>query len=114
MAAFVYGTAVIGVLMIRSGNPAEHRIWMWRFAGTMWGSFRLFRVMFFVLDPLLRNYESVTLLICIWLSAPLGLLIAEFIRRRRDVADTLAVAAHRGSHRGHHLAGAGSIRRSSG
>jgi hypothetical protein len=50
----------------------------------MWGSFWLFRVMLFVLDPLLRDYEAVALLICIWFSAPLGLLIAEVIRRRLD------------------------------
>lgn len=84
MAAFVYGTAVMGVLAIRSGDRRAHRIWMWRFVGTMWGSFWLFRVMLFVLDPLLREHEAAALLICIWFSAPLGLLIAEAIRRRID------------------------------
>ena len=84
MSVFVYGTAFMGVLAIRSGDRAGHRIWMWRFVGTMWGSFWLFRVMLFVLDPLLRQHEAVALLICIWFSAPLGLLVAEGIRRRID------------------------------
>jgi Predicted membrane protein (DUF2306) len=84
MAAFVYGTAVMGVIAIRSGDRVGHRVWMWRFIGTMWGSFWLFRVMLFVLDPLLRDYEAVALLICIWFSAPLGMLIAEVVRRRID------------------------------
>ena len=84
MAAFVYGTAVMGVIAIRSGDRVGHRVWMWRFVGTMWGSFWLFRVMLFVLDPLLRDHEAVALLICIWLSAPLGMLIAEVVRRRID------------------------------
>jgi hypothetical protein len=86
MSAVVYGAAIMGVLAIRSGDRAAHRVWMWRFVGTMWGSFWLFRVMLFVLDPLLRNYDAVALLICIWFSAPLGLLIADFIRRRLDAS----------------------------
>lgn len=57
-------------------------VWVIRFAGSMWGSFWLFRVMLFVLDPLLRDYESMALLICIWFSAPLGIAIAEIARRR--------------------------------
>jgi hypothetical protein len=38
--------------------------------------------MLVVTGPLLRNYESASLLISIWLSAPLGILIAEAARRR--------------------------------
>ena len=34
------------------------------------------------LHPILRNYEAVALQICIWGSAPLGILLAEAIRRR--------------------------------
>ena len=45
---------------------------MFRFIGSMWGSFWLFRVMLFVIDPLLRNQEAAAILICIWGSAPLG------------------------------------------
>ncbi len=107
MAAFVYGTAVMGVLAIRSGDRVAHRVWMWRFVGTMWGSFWLFRVMLFVLDPLLREHEAVALLICIWSSAPLGMLIAELIRRRIDASKELPLAAMRGLSPGNGVAGAG-------
>lgn len=82
MSLFVYGCAVMGLAKIRQSDMASHRIWMIRFAGSMWGSFWLFRVMLFVLDPLLRDYESMALLICIWFSAPLGIAIAEIARRR--------------------------------
>ena len=107
MAAFVYGTAVMGVVAVRVGNRAGHRIWMWRFVGTMWGSFWLFRVMLFVLDPLLRHHEAVALLICNWLSAPLGLLIAEVIRRRSDAAQEPRSIATKCTGQGHGIAGAG-------
>jgi hypothetical protein len=82
MSLFVYGCAVMGVLAIRKGDRAKHRIWMIRFAGAMWGAFWLFRVMLFVLGPLLRDHEAANILVCIWLSAPLGILIAEVVRRK--------------------------------
>ena len=82
MSALVYGTAIMGVLSARRGEVAAHRTWMIRYAGAMWGSFWLFRVMLVVTGPLLRNYESASLLLSIWLSAPLGILIAETFRRR--------------------------------
>lgn len=82
MSFFVYGSAVMGVLAIRRGDADSHRIWMIRFAGSMWGAFWLFRVMLFVLDPLFREFETVAIQICIWFSAPLGILIAEVVRRR--------------------------------
>jgi len=50
----------------------------------MWGSFWLFRVALFVLDPLLRNYEAAALLTVIWLSAPVGVALGEILRRRLD------------------------------
>ena len=84
MAAFVYATAIMGVLAIRKGDAEAHRVWMFRFAGSMWGSFWLFRVMLFVIDPLLRGYEAAAILICIWGSAPLGILLGEAVRRRLD------------------------------
>ena len=84
MSLCVYGCATMGVIAIRKGNTETHRVWMYRFLGSMWGAFWLFRVMLFVLDPLLRNTEAAALLICIWLSAPLGILIAEIVRRRLD------------------------------
>lgn len=95
MSLCVYGCAIMAVLKIRNGNIAEHRKWSIRFAGSMWGAFWLFRVMLFVLGPVLRNYEAAALLICIWFSAPLGIVIAEVFRRRSvaraigtDVAST--------------------------
>lgn len=84
MAAFVYACAVMGIVKARAGDVDAHRVWMFRFMGSMWGSFWLFRVMLFVIDPLLRNYEAAAILICIWGSAPLGILIGEMIRRRLD------------------------------
>ncbi len=84
MSFFVSICAIMGVVAIRGGDHAKHRIWMWRFAGSMWGSFWLFRVVLFVIDPLFRDAEAVAILICIWGSAPAGILIAEVIRRRID------------------------------
>ncbi len=40
--------------------------------------------MLFVIDPLLRNHEAAAILICIWGSAPLGIVIGELVRRRLD------------------------------
>ncbi len=82
MSAFVYGTVLIALRAIRRGEAAEHRKWMIRWAGSMWGAFWLFRVLLVVTGPLLRNYESASLLISIWLSAPLGIAIAEYLRLR--------------------------------
>jgi len=82
MSAFVFGTAVMGVRTVRRGDLASHRIWMIRYAGSMWGAFWLFRVMLVVTGPLLRNWETASLLISIWFSAPLGIVIAEIARRR--------------------------------
>ncbi|MEQ8659417.1 MAG: hypothetical protein RLW62_01230 [Gammaproteobacteria bacterium] len=84
MSACVYGCAVAGVIAIRGGDAARHRVWMFRFAGSMWGAFWLFRVMLVVTGPLFRAWETVSLLLSIWLSAPLGILIAEILRRRWD------------------------------
>lgn len=84
MAAFVYACAVMGIVKARAGDSEAHRVWMFRFIGSMWGSFWLFRVMLFVIDPLLREYEAAAILICIWGSAPLGIVIGDLVRRRLD------------------------------
>lgn len=84
MSACVFGTATMGVIAMRQGDRAGHRIWMWRFAGSMWGSFWLFRVALLILDPLLRDHNAAAIQTTIWLSAPLGILIAEMIRRNID------------------------------
>ncbi len=94
MSMFVYATAVMGVLAIRRQDATQHRIWMWRFVGSMWGSFWLFRVLLFVIDPLFRDIEALAIQICIWGSAPAGILIADMVRRRVDAKNaTLPVAA---------------------
>jgi len=93
LAACVYSCAVMGVLAIRMGDYAAHRVWMFRYAGAMWGAFWLFRVMLFVLGPILSQYNTAALLICIWFSGPLGILIAEFIRTRAARRRVLATSA---------------------
>ena len=94
MSMFVYATALMGVRAIRRGDAALHRIWMWRFVGSMWGSFWLFRILLFVIDPLFRDIEALAIQTCIWVSAPAGILIAEILRRRIDArAADAAVAA---------------------
>jgi hypothetical protein len=57
---------------------------MFRFAGTMYGAFWLFRIFLMVTGPLLREWETASILISIWTSAPAGLLIADVLRRRWD------------------------------
>ncbi|MBI4940985.1 MAG: DUF2306 domain-containing protein [Actinobacteria bacterium] len=77
MSAVVYGTAVLGVLAARRGDAATHRVWMIRSLGALWGAFWLFRVMLVVTGPLLRGHNTASLLLSIWLSAPLGALVAD-------------------------------------
>jgi len=81
MSAFVAGTAIVGVRAARQGDVASHRVWMFRHAGAMWGAFWLFRVMLVFTGPIFREMETVSILLSIWLSAPLGILIAERLRR---------------------------------
>ncbi len=88
MSAFVYGTTVMGIRAARGGDVSGHKVWMIRALGSMWGAFWLFRVMLVVTGPLLRNYESASLLLSIWLSAPLGILIAEWFRTRTRTTST--------------------------
>ena len=82
MATCVLSCAVMGLVKIKQRDFDGHRTWMFRYAGSMWGSFWLFRVMEFVVGPMLRSYDTASILLCIWASAPLGILIAEVIRRR--------------------------------
>lgn len=84
MSLCVYSCAVMGVVAIRGGDAAAHRVWMIRFAGSMWGAFFLYRLMLFVTGPLLRDWESASFLISTWFSAPLGVLIADALRKRWD------------------------------
>jgi hypothetical protein len=82
MSMFVFGTAIMSVAGARRGDIASHRKWSIRYAGSMWGAFWVFRVMLVVTGPLFRSWESVSLLLSIWLSAPIGILIAERFRTR--------------------------------
>ena len=82
MSLCVFGAAMMGWRMARRGDWAMHRVWMIRFAGAMYGAFWLFRALLVVTGPLFREWETASLLISIWVSAPLGLLIAEGLRRR--------------------------------
>ena len=84
MSLFVYSAALTGWHLARRGDWTMHRVWMIRFVGAMYGAFWLFRVLLMVTGPLLREWESVSLLISIWASAPLGLLIADGLRRGWD------------------------------
>ena len=81
MSAVVYGTAVLGALAARRHDVEAHRRWMIRSVGALWGAFWLFRVMLVVTGPLLRGHNTASLLLSIWLSAPLGALIADRVAR---------------------------------
>ncbi len=91
MSAFVAGTAIVGIRAARRGDVAGHRVWMFRHAGAMWGAFWLFRVMLVFTGPLFRGMDTVSILLSIWLSAPLGIVIAERLRlwlaKRPEPAD---------------------------
>lgn len=84
MSLCVYGCAVTGVIKIWQRDAHAHRVWMIRVAGSMWGAYWLFRIMLIFTGPLLRDYETVSLLMSIWLSAPLGILLAEYLRLRLE------------------------------
>ncbi len=93
MSLVVWGCAVMSVMKIRNGDVAAHRIWSIRYAGSMWGAFWLFRVMLFVLGPFTRGVDAGALQFCIWFSAPLGVALAEWIRRTRLDRDVTAPSA---------------------
>lgn len=84
MSLCVYGAALMGWGNARKGDWEQHRIWMLRFIGAMYGAFWLFRIFLVVSGPLLREWEGLSLLFSIWVSAPAGLLAADWLRRRWD------------------------------
>ena len=84
MALCCYAPAVMGVYRVRSGDWMGHRTWMWRYAGAMWGSFWIFRVGLLLVDPFFQNRKHIAWLLATWLSAPLGISVAEMVRRRID------------------------------
>ncbi|MEM8564771.1 MAG: hypothetical protein AAGF57_21190 [Pseudomonadota bacterium] len=84
MSAFVFFTGLLGVAAIKRGHRAAHRVWMWRHAGALWGSFFVFRVTINALDPVFLDYPGVAWSTACWVGAPGGILIAEWFRRRQD------------------------------
>lgn len=84
MSAFVLFTGLLGVKEIKRGNRAAHRIWMWRHAGALWGSFFVFRITINILDPIFLDYPGVAWSVACWLGAPGGIFIAEWFRRHQD------------------------------
>jgi Predicted membrane protein (DUF2306) len=84
MIVLVLGSATMGVAAILRGNEASHRVWMWRFAGGLWGSYWIFRAEMLLVDLMVRNVEGLTLTIPSWTSVPIGMAIAEYVRRRLD------------------------------
>lgn len=87
MASCVVFCAAMGLVSILRKDVEAHNRWMVRFAGSMWGSFWMFRIMEFVLGPLLRNHDTVSILMAVWLSAPLGIAVAEYIICKRAPDD---------------------------
>lgn len=83
MGACVLGCALLGWVTARRGDYEAHRRWMIRFVGSMWGSYWLFRAIELLLGPLLRAYDAASILVCIWASAPLGILVAEISLHRK-------------------------------
>jgi Predicted membrane protein (DUF2306) len=92
MIFLVLGSAVMGVAAIVRGDAVQHRVWMWRFAGGLWGSYWIFRAEMLIVDLLVRDTEGLTLSIASWTSVPLGIAIAEFVRRRQDASPARALA----------------------
>lgn len=77
MAACVLVPLIMGVRKARQRDFAAHRRWMVRWSGAMWGAFLVFRAIFLVLGPLLRWHKNACILIAIWVSAPIGMAVAE-------------------------------------
>lgn len=85
MSFCVYACVVMGIVAVKKKDLQAHRKWMIRYAGSLWGSFWVFRTIELVLGPFLRSYDTASILVCIWASAPLGIIIAEFARKMRKI-----------------------------
>jgi len=90
MIILVLGSAAMGVVAIVRGNEPLHRIWMWRFAGGLWGAYWIFRAEMLLVDLLVRDTEGLTLSIPSWTSVPIGMAIAELVRRKLDARSPVA------------------------
>lgn len=84
MALTVYGSALKVQIAARSGRISEHMKWPRRYLGSLWGSYWLYRLLLLVLGPIFREYETVAILLVIWVSSPLGIAIAELAANLRD------------------------------
>lgn len=78
----------IGAYYVQIGNIKQHKIWMNRSYGAMWGSFFIFRLIEFVLGPLAAylnsEYFRYPVLINIWFSAIIGVFCAEHFLNSED------------------------------
>lgn len=85
MAVWVLGTGIKGMVSILQpqkltlSDIQTHSRWMFRCTGSMWGSFWIFRALELFLGPLLTSYRVLSIQLCMWSSAPLGILVAEVI-----------------------------------
>merc|ERR1740121_1653982 len=79
MAGTILGCLFQGLLAVLRKDIPEHKKWMTRFYGGMWGSFLVFRVLF-LFGGLFRWHKTLMILIAVWGSAPLGVAIAEWAR----------------------------------
>lgn len=84
MGACVFFTGTMGVRSILAGDVTNHRVWMWRHVGSLWGSFFAFRIIVLSTDPILINYPGIAWNLAAWGGAPAGILIAEWFRRKVD------------------------------
>lgn len=88
----------MGVYKIMKGDAEGHRIWMWRTAGAIWGSYWIFRVIMMLLDLFFKDVVGLTLSVSAWTAGLIGIAAAEAIRRhldnKKDIA-TLSSASSR-------------------
>jgi hypothetical protein len=89
MSFCVYACVVMGLVAVKRKDFQAHRKWMTRYAGSLWGSYWIFRALELFLGPLLRSYDTASILICIWTTAPLGIIVAELTQMRRAAAPVI-------------------------
>ncbi|GGF66775.1 DUF2306 domain-containing protein [Alteromonas lipolytica] len=74
----------IGVYKIVQGDAEGHRIWMWRTAGAIWGSYWIFRGIMMLIDLFVKDTVGLTLSVSAWTAGLIGIASAEAIRRYLD------------------------------
>eukprot|EP00298_Acanthocystis_sp_HF-20_P008880 c17960_g1_i1.p1 GENE.c17960_g1_i1~~c17960_g1_i1.p1 ORF type:complete len:278 (-),score=52.70 c17960_g1_i1:46-843(-) len=88
MGAWCFFPALVGFISILRGRIESHKKWMTRFYGSMLGSYFIFRFTEFILGPILIWYKTVSILFCMWVSAPAGFFLAELWMRRGEKKNT--------------------------